>query len=201
MRQRLMVLLAAASVTMTVAGCSPTPVGGTGTPTNTNTSSTSSLPAGTPNVAHPLDSARFQKAPCSVLTSAQLGQLNITTTGGKVIDDPLGPHCGWADTGPSHLGLSIIFLTSGSGLASIYSQKDTYKAFVPLSDIAGYPAVIAMTDDTRSQGTCEVSVGLTNQLAIDVMGAMNSGGPDGSNPCPRVQAIATAMVTTIKGGS
>lgn len=201
MRQRLMVLVAGASVALAVAGCSPSPVQGTPAPTTSDSSSANSLPPGTPNVTHPLDTAAFQKAPCSVLTAAQLKQLNIDSPGGKVVDDPLGPHCGWTDQGPSRMGLSIIFATAGSGLAGIYSQKSQYVVFDPLPDIAGYPAIVAMTDDARPQGDCKVSVGVTNDLFISVEGVMNSDGPDGHNPCPRVQAIATAMVTTMKGGS
>lgn len=196
-----MVWAVVAGVALTITACSPSPVGGTGTPTTSATSSTSALPPGTPNVAHPLDTTAFQKAPCSVLTAAQLKQLNIDSPGGKVIDDPLGPHCGWTDQGPSRMGLSIIFATAGSGLAGIYSQKSQYVVFEPLPDIAGYPAIVAMTDDARPQGDCKVSIGVTNDLFISVEGVMNSDGPDGHNPCPRVQAIATAMVTTMKGGS
>jgi hypothetical protein len=195
-----MALTAMAGVALTVAGCSPSPVGGSATPTTASTSSASSLPPGTPNVAHPLDTTAFQKAPCSVLTAAQLRQLNITTTGGEVVDDPLGPHCGWTDTGPSHLGLSVIFLTAGSGLASIYSQKSQYVVFEPLPDIAGYPAIVAMTDDIRAQGTCKVSVGVSNDLLINVQGGAQYG-PDQAKSCDQMQAAATAMVTTMKGGS
>lgn len=195
---------AAAGIAFAAAGCSPTPVGGSGTPTTSSTSSSDALAPGTPNVAHPLDTTAFQKAPCSVLTAAQLKQFNIGATG-KAQDDPLGPHCGWADNfGPSKIGLSVIFATAGSGLSDIYSQKAQYVAFQPLSDIDGYPAVIAMTDDARPQGDCKVSIGVSNQLFISVEGVIQTGAngaPDATQPCPRIQAIATAMVTTMKGGS
>ena len=98
------------------------------------------------------------------------------------------------------MNFGIIFLTTGSGLSSIYSQKSQYVVFEQLPDIAGYPAVVAMTDDARPHGDCKVSVGVTNELLINVEGGVDSG-PDRANPCPRVQVIATAMVTTMKGGS
>jgi hypothetical protein len=98
------------------------------------------------------------------------------------------------------MNFSIIFGTASSGLAGIYSQKGQYVVFQPLPDIAGYPAIVAMTDDARPQGDCKISVGASNDLLLSIEGFVN-GGPDVANPCPRVQAIATAMVTTMKGGS
>ncbi len=98
------------------------------------------------------------------------------------------------------MNFSIIFGTASSGLAGIYSQKGQYVVFEPLPDIVGYPAIVAMTDDARPQGDCKISVGASNDLLLSIEGFVN-GGPDVANPCPRVQAIATAMVTTMKGGS
>ena len=92
MRQRLKMSVAGVAVMLAVPGCSASPVGGAATPSPSGTSSSAALPSGTPNVAHPLDTAAFQKAPCSVLTAAQLKQLNVDATG-KVQDDPLGPDC------------------------------------------------------------------------------------------------------------
>jgi hypothetical protein len=136
-----------------------------------------------------------------VLTAAQLKELSVGASGNQVNDAPLGPQCAWKDSqGPSTINFGVIFLTSGQGLAGIYSQKDTYKVFQPLLDTAGYPTVVAMSDDGRPQGDCEISVGVSNQLVIDVEGTVN-GGPDKTNPCPRIQSIAAAMVTTMKGGS
>nr|WP_255361039.1 DUF3558 family protein [Kutzneria sp. 744] len=190
-----------AGLALALAACSGSPVGGTASSTSSSTSSAESLPPGTPNVAHALDTSAFQKAPCSALTTAQLAKLNVGATGVQVQDDPLGPECAWKDSqGPSTINFGLIIATAGSGLSGIYGQKSQYAVFEPLSDIAGYPAIVAMTDDARPQGDCKVSIGVSNQLIINVEGTVN-GGPDKTNPCPRIQAIATAMVTTMKGGS
>jgi Protein of unknown function (DUF3558) len=151
-------------------------------------------------VSHPLDTTAFQKTPCSVLTAAQLTQFNIGTQGQQDSSAPLGPACNWNDdTGPSNMTLGVIIVTQGQGLAGIYSQKSTYPVFQPLANVGGYPAVIALTADGRSQGLCQVSVGVTNNVLVEVSVALRAGAPDVSNPCPRNQNIATAVVQTLKG--
>jgi Protein of unknown function (DUF3558) len=191
-----------AGAVMMVTGCStPTSVGGT--PETSSTSSTDALPPGTPNVAHPLDTTAFQKVPCSVLTGAQLQQLTITATG-QPDTTPLGPGCHWDNqTGPSKMDLTVYIVTAGQGLSGPYSQKDTYQVFEPQQDIGGYPALIAMTDDARPQGDCQIAIGASNKQEITVEGQLKTGvdkAPDMANPCPRVRAAAEAVIATIKAG-
>jgi len=190
-----------AGAMLVMAGCStPSSVVGTAGPTSTS----SSLPPGTPNVANPLDTTAFQKTPCSVLTAAQLQQLTIAATGQPNLTDPLGPVCSWHDqNGPSKMDLGIGFVTAGQGLSGPYSQKATYQVFEPQKDIGGYPALIAMTDDARPQGDCQIGIGVSNQLELTVEGLLKTGidkAPDMSNPCPRVRAVAEAVIATIKAG-
>jgi Protein of unknown function (DUF3558) len=178
-----------------------------GTPgaSSTDSSSAGTLPAGTPSVAHPLDTTAFQKAPCSALTAAQLSQLTIGASGQADTADPVGPVCHWHDKdGKSKMNLAVYFLTTGQGLASVYSQKSTFEVFTPLPDIAGYPAIIALNPDQRSQGNCEVTIGVSDKLAINVLVNLKTGADaasDMTNPCPRNQAVAAAVVATLKGGS
>ncbi len=196
--RRAAIAMVAGAVLM-VTGCSaPSSVGGTPAPTS------DTLPPGTPNVAHPLDTTAFQKAPCSVLTAAQLQQLNVAAAGQPKVDDPLGPACDWHDqNGPSKIDLGVGFVTAGQGLAGPYSQKSNYEVFEPQQDIGGYPALIAMTDDARPQGDCQILIGVTNKLALSIEGLLKTGvdkSPDMSNPCPRVRAVAEAVIATIKAG-
>lgn len=191
-----------AGAVLMVTGCSTPPsVGGTPGPT---TSSSNALPPGTPNVAHPLDTTAFQKAPCSVLTATQLQQLTITTAGQPDLTDPLGPVCHWHNqTGPSKIDLTVYIGASGQGLSGPYSQKDSYQVFEPQQDIGGYPALIAMTDDARPQGDCQIGVGASNTQELSIEGQLKTGAdasPDVSNPCPRVRAVAEAVIATIKAG-
>lgn len=191
-----------AGAVLMVAGCSTSPsVGGTAGPTTTS----SALPPGTPNVANPLDTTAFQKAPCSVLTSAQLQKLTIAAAGQPDLTDPLGPVCHWDDqTGSSKMNLGIyVGGTAVPGLSGPYSQKGNYQVFEPQPDIGGYPALIAMTDDARPQGDCQIAIGVSNTQEVSVEGQLKTGvdkAPDMSNPCPRVRAVAEAVIATIKAG-
>jgi Protein of unknown function (DUF3558) len=189
----------AAIVGVVLVGCSST-LGTPGlTSAGTTTSSTEALPPGTPNVAHPLDVTKFRQAPCSVLTAAQLQKLNVAASG-QVDANTSMPGCSWHDQrGPSKMGPGVTFGPVGHGLADIYGQKSTYVVFQPLPDIDGYPAVIALSADGRSQGNCEISVGVSNQQFIDVAVTIGAGAPDETTPCTRSQTVAAAVVATVKG--
>lgn len=203
MRTTILGLAALLGTVSAVAGCGTSTTPGTATPTS---SSDASLPPGTPNVAHPLDTTRFQKDPCGVLTPAQLRALNVAARGEVDNQDPTGPACGWTDTdGPSKMSLGVGFLTAGHGLGDIYAQKDLYAYFQPLPDIEGYPAVANIKGSQRNNtGTCAIDIGVTNQLAVDVFVTLRNGvgaPPDYSDPCPRTQKVADAIVKTLKGES
>lgn len=201
MRRAAVAVLAGAVLMVT--GCS-TPQSLGGTPEPSSTSSSNALPPGTPNVAHPLDTTAFQKTPCSVLTAPQLQQLTITAAGQPDRTDALGPVCHWHDKdGPSKMNLTVYIVTAGQGLSGPYSQKDSYQVFEPQQDIGGYPALVAMTDDARPQGDCQIGIGVSNTQEVTVEGLLKTGADassDMSNPCPRVRAVADAVIATIKAG-
>ncbi|GDY33095.1 DUF3558 domain-containing protein [Gandjariella thermophila] len=198
MRVKTMTAAALVGAALVAAGCSSTTTPGSAQPTT----SSAALPAGTPNVAHPLDTTRFQKDPCSLLTPTQLRQFNMGGATGEVTPNaPTGPACSWGNTdGPSKMSISAAILTSGHGLVDVYSQKDTYRLFRPLPDIEGYPAAIASSADPGS-GYCSIVVGVTNELAVSTIVQIDNSSPDFSNPCPRNQQVATDVVQTLKGGS
>lgn len=181
-----------------LAACAPNP-GGSAGPTSGGTSATQSLPAGTPNVANPIDVAKFRTAPCTVLTAAQLQQLNVGASG-KADSDANSPGCTWSDLqGPSKMAPGVTFGPAGHGLADVFSQKATYQYFQQLPDIAGYPAVIALSADSRSQGNCDITIGVSNQQFIDVGVTVDTSASDATAPCGRNQTVAADMIATLKG--
>jgi Protein of unknown function (DUF3558) len=147
------VILAAAAVTTTlaVAGCSFPSTPGTpepqGSGSGSATTGPSSLPAGTPHVANPLDASKGQAAPCSLLAQPQITSLGIVARG-KLSDATLGPSCSWSDTStiPSKMSFTVQFVTANtSGLSSLYGQKDSLRKggyFEPIDPIQDYPAVL-----------------------------------------------------------
>ena len=95
--------------------------------------------------------------------------------------------------------ITVVIPSASQGLDGIYSQKGNFPVFQPLPDVGGYPAVIALSADGRSQGVCQVSVGVSNAQLIEVGVAMGTGAPDESNPCPRNETVAADVVATLKG--
>ncbi|MFC0434922.1 DUF3558 domain-containing protein [Kutzneria buriramensis] len=183
---------------LVLAGCSSPSITG-GTPGPTPTSSAESLPPGTPNVTHPLNVSNFHKTPCSTLTASQLQSLSVTVAG-KDVSDANGPSCTWVDLdGPAKMGITVIIPNASQGLAGIYGQKDTFPVFTPLANIGGFPAVIALSADGRSQGNCQVSVGVSNSQLVEVAVTIGAGATDEATPCGRNQTVAADVVATLKG--
>jgi hypothetical protein len=201
---------------LVIAGCSGSkvqgaPSGPTGGSSSTGASAAQDL-HGAPPVANPLDTTKFQQNPCASLTAVQLQHLRDSIDAGtepKSRTNSTGPACGWgaSDRGSATL-LDSAFLTAGSGLSSAYAQKSDYAVFDKLPDIQGYPAVVAMSVDGRSQGHCSIQVGVTDQLVVSVQisvssvpGANGQVNPYYKQPCTPAQQVAEAVMTTLRGGA
>nr|BFF02689.1 DUF3558 domain-containing protein [Streptoalloteichus tenebrarius] len=156
-----------------------------------------------PRVSRPLSTEKFQQDPCGVLSPAQLRALNISKPG-EPSSAAHGPSCVWRDSdGTSKMSLFGTFIVKGDGLPGLYARRGAFKVFEPL-EIDGRPAVIANhSDDFRSKGKCDISVGLTDQLVYEVQLAFNTGvekPADFNNPCGRAQTVAAEMIKTMKAG-
>ncbi|GGM68340.1 hypothetical protein GCM10012275_43550 [Longimycelium tulufanense] len=190
-----------------LAGCSSSATGGNAQPAST-TSATTGTESGSspgnpdvPRVPKPLDTAKFQQDPCSVLTKAQLQALHIGAQGSPAdINDQ--PNCRWPDTfGPSQMSVSVTFMTKGDGLAGLYSRSSTFKVFRPFQ-IDGYPAAVVLAFlDQRSQGVCDVDVAVTDKLVYLVQAKMHSDAPDYTTPCERTKTVAGEVLKTLKAAS
>ncbi|HEX7660454.1 MAG TPA: DUF3558 family protein, partial [Pseudonocardiaceae bacterium] len=75
MRRLPVVVLCLAGMAGALAACSSAGSATPTTSTSTNAETTTSTAPAVPTVAHPLDSSKFQAAPCSALTAAQLQEL------------------------------------------------------------------------------------------------------------------------------
>lgn len=189
-------MFAVAALGIVVTGCSS----GAGTPTPANPTTTTTNSAnlnGAPRVANPLNTEKMQSNPCGSVSTAALRQLDIGTSAkpGNVG----GPTCDWgSDSDPNVGGATISYLTSASGLSTVYGQKSTYALFQVLPPIDGYPAVIAAQSDERSTGNCDVTVGVSDKLAMDVAVTVNSG-PQKTDPCTPAETLAADAISTIRG--
>lgn len=202
-------LLAAATL---VAGCSgmtpgnPQPTGGSD---QTASTGSGALPSnGAPKVQSPLDTSKFQSNICSVLTSGQLSQVQVTGSG-QSDSNGAGPNCKWtgkkaSQAAPGDLRkIGVTAMTSNdTGLSSFYRDKSTLKVFKPLGEIGGYPAVQydgSGSTASADTGGCDIAVGVTDKLTFSIDTVTEPGG--GVDVCTKTQKLAEMLVTTLKGGS
>lgn len=200
------VLKVTAAVTLALAalaGCSSQGEAGpqpTGSGSGSSTAPSDDPSNGAPKVEHPLDTGKFQKDPCSVLTAAQVQSLGLSKKGEPDVKNALGPKCFFSGSAaPVGMGFGVTFVTANTqGLASIYGQKDTLKVFDPQS-IQGYPAIDYGVSDMRSEGSMGLAVGVTDQLTFEVDLDIDKGAPNQSNPLPVAVKIADMVITNVKG--
>ncbi|RJQ70997.1 DUF3558 domain-containing protein [Pseudonocardiaceae bacterium YIM PH 21723] len=192
MRTRNFALVLAATA-LVIAGCNGS--------SESSTSSSAPAPSsssGAPKVEKPIDTAKFQADPCSLLTEAQIQALG--TTDKKVTTAALGPACRWT-SGSKGLYYGATFVTANKdGLSSLYGQKDTLKLFRPVAAIQGHPALIYGQTDGTANGACTLAIGLTDQLTIS-LGVDASNAPEKSDPCGYVTKFGDTVMTDLKGGS
>jgi hypothetical protein len=214
MRSTIATVVASVGAVFALAACSSNPAGphaGHGTAAavghvhahgNVALPATETLPATAPAVADPLDATRFQQAPCTALSPEQLHELAVAAIGHQT---PRGRYldCVWRDhDGPSRMFLMVTFYRGG-GLQDIYSHQDNYGYLHALPPIAGLPALNAVPEDWREHGFCSASVGLANDMFVDIQVALAGGAnpaPDHDDPCGRADKVATAVVQNVKGG-
>lgn len=206
-------LVAVAAVTLVagVAACTsstggtPQPSEQTTTTTQTTTASktTSTDPeAIAPKVANPLDASAFLPQPCAVLTVDQLKSLDVskpgkpTTTG--AVAEMAGPYCGWRNSREPIIGYDIGFLTGNkNGLSDTYRGRKRFEYFEPTT-LDGYPAVFNDGNDHRDQGSCNITVGISDTLALRA-GVMAST-TVGRESCEHAKKLASAAIATLKAG-
>jgi hypothetical protein len=193
------IVVGAALLLGAAGGCSDKTAPGTPPPSTDAAASTStSLPGGAPHVANPLDTTKYQTDPCRALTTAQVHSLDLSDAIPKSdTANTLGPGCIWFSTRVGY-GIGVSFLTSNKqGLNSLYSKRTELGVFQELPPINGYPAVIYGDADLRTQGTCAVAVGVSDNLLLDsnVQGTTKT-----KDPCGIAQRTAAMVIDNIKGG-
>jgi hypothetical protein len=191
-----------------VAGCSSKEVGNptatprdTGSqPTGPTSTSSAGAPDGAPKVNDPLDPSRFIGQPCGVLKPDQLQALHLPAQGKPDTDSEIaksaGPSCSWFDRDAGS-GVEMGFLTANkNGLSDTYRGKSRFKGYFEPTEVDGYPAVFNDLADYRSDGTCNITVGIsdTSEFRVGVQDTKL-----GAKSCDRAKEAAAAVIKTVKG--
>ncbi|MDT8910490.1 DUF3558 domain-containing protein [Amycolatopsis sp. PS_44_ISF1] len=167
--------------------------GGSGGPSPSPSPSSSSPGAG-PKVPAPLPTQALLSDPCSVLTAAEAARIGLRSPGKNDSTSTL-PGCTWkyTQTEQNQIGLTALPQNTG-GISDIYSNKSGSAYFEPV-DVSGYPGVFTDVQDARTEGSCTLWVGVTDQLAVSVIPQIGVGKTD---PCPIAKKFADAMITHLK---
>ncbi|MBV9844416.1 MAG: DUF3558 family protein, partial [Kutzneria sp.] len=152
-----------------VAGCSA--ADGTPSPASPPSSSPAggdTTAQGAPKVKTPIDTTRFQAAPCTMLTTAQTQPFTITKPGdANAGTSALGPGCSWSNAATG-TGFTVEFITANpKGLSALYANKDIITkggGYFEAATVQGYPAIFESSVDQRKEGTCGLDVAVSDAL-------------------------------------
>lgn len=112
------------------------------------------------------------------------------------------PGCRWRGYRDSRV---TIALQSGEkwSLAGYYEiraqDSDAYAYFEPIT-IAGFPSVFATDFDDRDNGSCAMTVALTDQDVLRMSNALFLGTDQRGKPCEQLRQTAELAVKTIRAG-
>lgn len=188
---------AAAILLLALTACS-SPNGGQPAPASSNPASSSTAASDVPKVANPLDVAKYEQDPCSVLTQAQAAQAFNAVRNRKIAGN-VAPVCTWNDSENSSLAIGL--LPGQGGLATVYQNRSNSGYFEPAPSIDGYPAVFTNVLDNRSDGGCQVAVGVRADEAFTSSVILFKKSPSYGDPCSVALKAAGAALATIKAGA
>jgi hypothetical protein len=195
-------VLTACSGGETSGTASPTPSAASGTSSSPGTSAPLStgqaLPfAGAPKVTNPLPASVLDGNPCTdALTPDQIGQALGSPQQGKPDTFATGPYCSWynADTSAQ---IAVNYVTKTHlGLSGVYANtKPKTKTWKELPPVDGFPAVA----HDFTEINCQISVGIADDLSVDVSGALSSAKQEAkADPCESTAKAANVVVENLK---
>lgn len=168
------------------------------TATSTSQPGTSANPsAQAPPVKQPLDATPFLADPCRGLTEVQRQTLALPDGTG----DPSARLCRFT-TAKFELLVDLVFFPSNpGGLDRLYLQhsQGQWKHWEP-TEIDGYPAVLHQDSPSGTRTDCYVAVGISDSAFFKVRYALADADVKGKSPCAEGQAVASAVLSTIKAG-
>ncbi|WP_158879579.1 DUF3558 domain-containing protein [Amycolatopsis anabasis] len=182
-----------------LAGCSDKKTGQPSASTGAAGSSSASAGAA-PRVSDPIDPAQLLSDPCKALADSQLSGLGLATGEPEQAADNVS-RCVWKYPEYQFNTVSVEGAPSRTrGLDDIYELK-AQSAYFEETTVASHPGVFRSDSDQRSDGSCTLWVGLSDQAVMLVQGYFSGGSPQVAKSCEETAKIAEAAVTTLKGGS
>jgi hypothetical protein len=171
-----------------------------GGPPTSGTDATELPYAGAPKVGDPLDTGRFEQDPCQALTSAQAGDLEVEWPG-ESREAPLGKACTWRGQNDRSALVEVAAQDKYPfGLSAVYQGEADGKwaFFEELDPVEGYPAVSYGQVDQRDTGGCRVEIGVSDEIAFDVVLQLSAKNVAKKEPCETAAMVAGKVLQTMK---
>lgn len=196
-------LAAMSAALFLAAACSSTPGAPSPAPSSTASdpsgASPSSTVPGVPKVSAPLNAAKYEQDPCSLMTKEQAGQLIGSVQSSN--KDSSTPACTW--NGENGDSIGVTFVPNQGGLATVYAngRNGASAYFEPAPAVSDYPAAFTDVLDDRKTTGCQIMVGITDSEIVAVSTNLQKSSPSYGNPCPLVTKAAEQVVAKLKEGA
>jgi hypothetical protein len=198
--RRLLAAPALAFAVLAVAGCSSR-TGGTANPAPTADSSGSetsrSAADSAPRVPSPLNAANITSDACTTIDAT--GRSKLSLGDGTPRTTANGPSCTFQEAADPGNQIDVTTVTANkNGLQDVYDTKAN-DAYFEETQAYGYPAVYAAAVDDRKDGKCGVFIGVTDELAVNIL-VQYDNGAGATDPCAVAQKFGESMIQTLMGG-
>ncbi|WP_103353878.1 DUF3558 domain-containing protein [Amycolatopsis sp. CA-128772] len=199
MNRRLIAVPALAFAVLALTGCAGK-TRGTANPAPSTAESAGETTRATadtaPRVPRPLNTASITSDACATIDASARSSLGLGE--GEPRSTGNGPSCTFQESADPGNQIDVTTVTANkNGLQDVYDTKAN-DAYWGESQAYGYPSVFAAAVDDRKNGKCGLFVGVTDQLAVNVL-VQYDNGAGASDPCSVAQKFGDAMIHTLGG--
>jgi hypothetical protein len=147
-----------------------------------------------PRVPSPLKTSSITSDACTALSASARADLGLGE--GSPRSTPNGPSCTFQEEDDPGNQIDVTTVTANkNGLSDVYDTKSN-DAYFGETQMVGYPVVYAAALDDRKEGRCGAFVGVTDELAVNIL-AQYDHGAGAADPCTVVQKFGEAMIRTL----
>ncbi|MEV5715296.1 DUF3558 domain-containing protein [Amycolatopsis mediterranei] len=199
MNRRLIAVPALAFAVLALTGCAGK-TRGTANPAPSTAESSSEATRSTadtaPRVPRPLDTASITADACATIDASGRSTLSLGEGAPRTTGN--GPSCTFQEAADPGNQIDVTTVTANkNGLQDVYDTKAN-DAYFGESQAYGYPSVYAAAVDGRKSGKCGLFVGVTDQLAVNIL-VQYDHGAGASDPCSVAQKFGEAMIHALGG--